>query len=80
MNDFLYLSGTFSIRVILVPDSTTAVKALENWRSPGFPSGMVMSLAPWSTGGSSHREMEGYLWQFPVDLQIAFSEHQETAR
>ncbi|KZD15023.1 MAG: hypothetical protein BWX47_01330 [candidate division Hyd24-12 bacterium ADurb.Bin004] len=76
MNDFLYLSGTFSIRVILVPDSTTAVKALENWRSPGFPSGMVMSLAPWSTGGSSHREMEGYLWQFPVDLQIAFSEHQ----
>ncbi len=76
MGDYLYLSGTFSIRVVLVPDSSTAVKALENWRSPGFPSGMAMSLAPWSIGGSSHREMEGYLWQLPADLQVAFSEHQ----
>lgn len=76
MADFLYMSGTFSIRVVLVPDSATAVKAKDNWRNPGFPSDIAMSLAPWSIGGSSHRELEGYLWQFPADLQIAFSEHQ----
>lgn len=78
MEDFTDLSGTFSLAVILVPDSMSALHALETWGSPGFPSGLPMALAPWSVGGSSFRRMDGYFWQFPADIEAAFSGHAGT--
>lgn len=78
MEDFIDLSRTFSLEVILLPDSMGAVHALDAWGSPDFPAGMPMALAPWSMGGSSYRRMDGYLWQFPADIEEAFSGHAGT--
>lgn len=78
MEDFIGLSGRFSLAVVLVPDSTSAVHALRIWDSPGFPSGLPMALAPWSMNGSSFRHMDGFIWQFPADIEAAFSSHAGT--
>ncbi len=75
MEDFLALAGTFGLRIVLVPDSLTAMHVLDAWGEGAFEPDVEMSLAPWSISGSSHRVMSGYLWQMPVDLETHLAPH-----
>lgn len=62
------LSRQARLRIVLVPDSTTAARCASEWSSESWSPPAVTSLAPWSAGGSSYRVLEGPLFALPPDL------------
>jgi|WetSurMetagenome_2_1015567.scaffolds.fasta_scaffold00093_38 hypothetical protein len=64
----LSLTRRFRLRIVLMPDSSSAAAIASAWGRGGNVQPDSTALAPWSAGGSSLRTLDGPLLALPSDI------------